>query len=341
MPTAPTATAATAATAAPSADVAPDTTVPPAPAKPRERRVSSLVKTVNLLAVVVPFVALIVAVAVTWGWGVNWVALGAFAVMYVLTVIGVTLGYHRLFTHRSYETLTPIRATLAVLGSMAVQGPVLYWVAIHRRHHQHADHAEDPHSPHVHLHHDHHDDHGPGVVGVLKGLWHAHAGWLLMGRPENMARYVGDLRKDKLVRTISRLFPLWVALGLLLPAVACGLLTMSWSGALLGFLWGGLVRVFFVHHVTWSINSVCHLWGYQSFRSDDESRNNPVFGILGLGEGWHNNHHAFPTSARHGLRWWEVDATYLLIRAMEATKLAWKVRRPTADAMAAKHVSAG
>ena len=144
------------------------------------------------------------------------------------------------------------------------------------------------------------------------------------------------LALDGLLRRMSELFPLWAALGFLIPAAIAGVVTKSWTGALLGFLWGGLVRVFFVHHITWSINSVCHLWGYRSFRSHDESRNNVVFGVIGLGEGWHNNHHAFPTSARHGLRWWEFDASYLIIRGMELVGLAWKVKVPSAAAMNAK-----
>lgn len=287
----------------------------------------SVVKVINLLAVVLPFLALILAVVLTWGWGVDAASVIVFVAMYLLTAVGVTLGYHRLFTHRSFQTFAPVRAALAVFGSMAMEGPLFYWVAIHRRHHQHADDVDDPHSPH---------QHGQGMLAMLRGLWHAHAGWLFAPTPTDLYRYVGDLRKDSLLRGADRLFVLWVAVGLILPTVVCGLITGTWTGAMLGFLWGGLVRIFFVHHVTWSINSVCHFWGYQSFKGDDESRNNPIFGVLGLGEGWHNNHHTFPTSARHGLQWWEIDATYVLIRGLELCGLAWKVRRPTAEAVALK-----
>jgi stearoyl-CoA desaturase (delta-9 desaturase) len=290
-------------------------------------QVARLIKTINLLAVVLPLLGLIAAAVLSWGWGFDLVTLGIFATMCLLTAVGVTVGYHRLFTHRAFETVRPLRAILGVLGSMAVEGPILQWVAVHRRHHQHADHEDDPHSPHLH---------GEGLGGMMRGLWHAHTGWLFADRVPGLGRYVGDLRKDPLVCRISRLFALWVVLGLLLPAAAGGLLTLSWSGALLGFLWGGLARIFFVHHVTWSINSVCHFWGYQSFRGDDESRNNPIFGVLALGEGWHNNHHAFPTSARHGLRWWEFDASYWLIRGLEKLGLAWKVRTPRPEAIAAR-----
>ncbi len=149
-----------------------------------------------------------------------------------------------------------------------------------------------------------------------------------------MERYVRDLSSDRMLRAVSRLFPLWVLIGLLIPAALGGLLSMTWYGVLAGFIWGGLVRVFLVHHMTWSINSVCHLWGGRPFRSQDESRNNAVFGVIGFGEGWHNNHHAFPTSARHGLRWWQVDLTYMIIRTLKAMKLAWKVRLPSVDAIA-------
>jgi len=279
---------------------------------------------VNLAAVVLPFLGLVAAVVFAWGWGLDWLYLWIFGVMSLVTGVGITVGYHRLFTHRSFETYAAVRVALALFGSMAVQGPLLTWVANHRRHHQHSDDHDDPHSPHAY---------GGGVAGVLRGAWHAHAGWLFRPEAPGLSRYVGDLLADRPLTRVSGLFPLWVALGLLMPAVLGGLITMTWTGALLGFIWGGLARVFFVHHVTWSINSVCHLWGTRPFRSHDESRNNPVFGVLALGEGWHNNHHAFPTSARHGLRWWEFDASYLLIRGLELLGLAWRVKVPTPAAI--------
>lgn len=288
-------------------------------------RASLTIRLLTLMAVAVPPAGLIVAILLLWGVALDGVHLAVFAAMYLLTGFGVTVGFHRLFTHRSFSAHAPTRATLAVLGSMAVEGPVLKWVAQHRRHHQHSDHDDDPHSPHLH---------GGGILGMLRGLWHAHAGWLFDADPAGLERYVGDLLKDRVVRVVSRLFVLWAALGLLIPALLGGLLTMSWMGVLLGLLWGGLVRIFLVHHVTWSINSVCHLWGYQAFRSDDESRNNIVFGMLAMGEGWHNNHHAFPTSARHGLRWWELDGTYLVIRLMSLCGLAWNVRTPDVQTIA-------
>lgn len=282
---------------------------------------------VNLLAVVLPFAGLVAAIALLWGYGFDWVHLGLLLGMYAATVLGVTIGFHRLFTHRSFETVRPVQAILAVLGSMSVEGPLLKWVAVHRRHHQHSDRDEDPHSPHLH---------GQGLVGLFKGLWHAHVGWLFQPDSPELSRYIPDLQSDGLLRRISKLFPVWVAVGMLIPAVLGGLLTWSWTGALLGFIWGGLTRVFLVHHVTWSINSVCHLWGSQPFKSRDHSRNNLVFGVVAMGEGWHNNHHAFPTSARHGLHWWQIDISYWIICAMAWLGLAWKVRVPDAAALAAK-----
>jgi stearoyl-CoA desaturase (delta-9 desaturase) len=283
---------------------------------------------VNLGLVLIPFAALVVAIVLLWGVALSWPHLAVFGGMYLLTVLGITVGYHRYFTHRSFKTSKPIAALLAFLGSMAVEGPLMNWVADHRRHHQHSDEEGDPHSPQTH---------GSGMWGMLKGMWHAHMGWLFGAPPTGRDRYIGDLRKSRMIRWMSRLFPLWVVVGLAIPAVLGGLLTMSWLGVLLGFIWGGLVRVFFVHHVTWSVNSICHLWGTRPFKSRDESCNNAVFGVLALGEGWHNNHHAFPTSARHGLRWWEVDASYMVIWAMSKVGLAWDVRVPSPARIAAKH----
>jgi stearoyl-CoA desaturase (delta-9 desaturase) len=284
----------------------------------RQDRIPAIVRWVNLAAVILPFLGFIAAAVWLWGWGFDAVQLSVFLVMYFATGLGITIGFHRLFTHRAFETHRGVKAVLGVLGSMAVEGPLFRWVAIHRRHHQHADHDDDPHSPHLH---------GEGFKGMVKGLWHAHVGWVMEPDAPGLARYVGDLRRDPMLRRVSALFPLWVLIGLLLPTVAGGLLTMT--------------CIFLVHHVTWSINSVCHLWGSRPFHGDDESRNNVVFGVLALGEGWHNNHHAFPTSARHGLRWWELDLSYWVIRAMSATGLVWKVRTPDAQAIADKRLRSG
>jgi len=278
-----------------------------------------------LLAIVIPFLGLVAIPFFLWGWGFSWPDLSLLLGMYVLTALGITIGFHRLFTHHSFETYSWVKFLLAVFGSMAVQGSLLKWVARHRQHHQHSDRPEDLHSPH---------HHGRGFLGLLRGFWHAHLGWMFQPDPPNLSHYVKDLRQSTLLRAISALFPLWVAVGLLIPAVLGGLLTGTWLGVLFGLVWGGLARIFLVHHVTWSVNSVCHLWGRRPYRSTDHSRNNFLFGVMALGEGWHNNHHAFPTSARHGLRWWQIDLSYYVIRALALLDLAWKVKLPSAEAQA-------
>jgi stearoyl-CoA desaturase (Delta-9 desaturase) len=279
--------------------------------------ISTRVRLLNLTAVILPFLGFVAVVVSLWGRGFHWVDAGLLLGMYVLTTVGITVGYHRLFTHRSFETNRVVQFVLAVLGSMAVEGPLLKWVAVHRRHHQHSDTHDDPHSPH---------EQGEGFLGLLRGLWHAHVGWFFEAVPQNLPHYVRDLRQSRVLRTASKLFPLWVILGVLIPAGLGGLLTGTWMGVLSGMLWGGLARIFLVHHVTWSINSICHLWGRQPFQTGDHSRNNVVFGVLGFGEGWHNNHHAFPTSARFGLRWWQVDLGYWFISVLALLGLASRVR---------------
>lgn len=282
---------------------------------------------VTLVVIIVPLLGVIAVPFSLWGWGFGWTDLGLLLGMYVLTALGITVGFHRLFVHRSFETYMWVKVIWAILGSMAVQGPMLKWVAMHRRHHQHSDTLHDPHSPH---------SHGGGILGLLWGFWHAHIGWFFDADPPGLDRYVEDLRASRALRVTSFLFPVWIVLGLVIPAVLGGVITLSWAGVWTGLIWGGLVRVFLVHHVTWSVNSACHLWGFRPYRSGDESRNNFVFGILAMGEGWHNTHHAFPTSARHGLRWWQADVSYWVIRALALVGLAWNVKLPTAEAQTRK-----
>jgi stearoyl-CoA desaturase (delta-9 desaturase) len=283
-----------------------------------------LERVINLIAVFLPFVGLIAAAIFLWGEGLSWIHLGLLVVMYILTGVGITVGFHRLFTHRSFETTRVVQLVLAALGCMAFQGPLLKWVANHRRHHQHSDQPGDPHSPHTQ---------GRGIFGVIRGAWHSHVGWLLLSDPPDLFRYVQDLRRLRYLRVTSALWPLWAALGLIIPTALGGLLTWTWTGAFLGLIWGGLVRIFLVHHVTWSVNSICHIWGRQPHKNGDESRNNFLFGIIAMGEGWHNNHHAFPTSARHGLRWWQIDISYWVIRTLAFCRLAWGVKLPTERAL--------
>jgi len=277
-------------------------------------------KYANLGAVVIPFIATIAAIVLLWNSLVTPADLVIAAVMYMLTAIGVTVGFHRQLTHRSFQTSKPLEYTFAVLGSMAVQGPVIAWVADHRKHHAHTDEAGDPHSPHV-SEDGHHQ-------GVLRGLWHAHSGWLMsnQGRAD-WKKYARDLYEDDGMRTINRRFPLLVLLTLAVPALAGFLISGTALGALTGLLWGGLVRIFFVHHVTWSVNSVCHFLGSRRFDTDDHSTNVFWLALPSLGESWHHNHHAFPRSAVHGLGRWEPDPSALIITGMEKLGLARNVVR--------------
>ena len=288
---------------------------------------SLLIRITNLVGVVLPFLGVIAAGYLLWGTGFSWLPLGLLVGMYVLTVLGITVGFHRLYTHRSFETNALVQAILGALGSMSVEGSLLKWVAQHRQHHQESDRLDDPHSPHLH---------GHGFVGMLRGLWYAHMGWFFRADSPNLISYVPDLMKNDVARRISCLFPVWVVLGLLIPTVIGWVVTGTGMGALLGFIWGGLVRIFFVHHVTWSINSVCHLWGRQPYQSGDQSKNNFVFGVLAFGEGWHNNHHAFPTSAKHGLEWWQIDMSYFVIRLLAIVGLAWNIKLPARQLVIAK-----
>ena len=290
-------------------------------------------KIVNLGAVVVPFLATLAAIALLWDRVVSWHDLALFAVMYLVTAAGITVGFHRMLTHRSFRTHKPTEYLFAGLGSMAVQGSVIAWVADHRKHHAHTDVEGDPHSPHV--------GHGEGVGGVMRGLWHAHTGWLLSehGRAD-WKRYAPDLYEDRGMRLINRRFVSLVMLSLVIPAAAGYLITGTLLGAATGLLWGGLVRIFFVHHITWSVNSVCHFIGSRRFEVDDHSTNVFWLALPSLGESWHHNHHAFPRSAVHGLRRWELDPSALLIAAMEKVGLAWNVIRIAPERQAAKAVGA-
>ncbi|HEY1683981.1 MAG TPA: acyl-CoA desaturase [Tepidisphaeraceae bacterium] len=291
-----------------------------------------LQRVVMFLSVVGPIAGLLVAIALLWHrrnqpWQIGYPEVLLLFGMYACTGFGVTIGYHRLLTHRSFETTRPLRLLLAILGAAAGQGMVIRWCATHRRHHQQADRDGDPHSPHLH---------GSGLIAMIQGFWHAHVGWVFGPDKRQLARSVPDLLSDRSLLLIDRLYFLWIGLGLLLPALLLGCCFRSWHGFFAGLLWGGLVRICLMQHVTWSVNSVCHIWGRRPFNSGDHSTNNMAVAVLSLGEGWHNNHHAFPTSARHGLRWWQFDPSYFLISIMKRLGLAWNVRLPSGSALAAK-----
>ncbi len=265
-----------------------------------------------LIAVIVPLLGLIAGVILFWGKGIDFSSLGLFGGFSILTILGITVGYHRQFTHKSFETTETVRKILIILGSMSVQGLLEIWVADHRHHHRHSDTEKDLHSPKF-------------------GFWKSHIGWLFRKPNQEYAKYVNDLLADEKVLTVSRLFPLWVVLGLIVPALIGFIISGTFYGAFLGFLWGGIIRIGFVHHVTWSVNSVCHMFGQRHFVSKDDSRNNIIVGILAGGEGWHNGHHAFQHSAKHGLLWWQFDLSYELIKFLEDLGLAWKVKVPSEE----------
>jgi stearoyl-CoA desaturase (Delta-9 desaturase) len=267
-----------------------------------------------------PLVALAFAAWQSWEGLLRPTDLTIFFVFYVLTGLGVTVGFHRLFTHRSFKARPAVRGTLAVLGSVAIEGPVLSWVADHRKHHAFSDRPGDPHSPHV--------DHGGGLRGELRGFVHAHIGWLFRHDQRGArARYAPDLLKDPVVSFVDRTFVLWAVGGLVLPFFLGWAIGGTVAAGLTALLWGGLVRLFVLHHLTYSINSICHVFGRRRFATTDESRNVFWLALPTFGEAWHNNHHAFPTSAQHGLRRWELDPSALVIRGLEATGLAWDVVR--------------
>jgi len=284
----------------------------------------------NLLAVVLPFIGILIAIVLLWNRAVNAADLGIMLFMYLATGVGITVGFHRLLTHRSFQTFPWVERTFAVLGSLAVEGSVLDWVADHRKHHAFSDKEGDPHSPHI--------GHGSG----LRGLWHAHAGWLMETQGlSDWKRYAPDLYEDPTMRRIGKRFPWLVLATLVIPTIAGFVLNgFTLVGALEGYLWGGLVRIFLVHHVTWSINSLCHFYGRRRFDVEDHSTNLAWLSLLSLGESWHHNHHAFPRSAYHGLRRREIDLSGLLISAMGRVGLAWNIIKITPERQREKSLAA-
>jgi len=272
-----------------------------------------------LLFDVLPFIGSVAALAWLAVRPPSGVDIGLFFLMWALTGFALTVGFHRLFTHRAFKTSTAVRVLLTVLGCMAARGPMISWTAMHRRHHERADRQGDMHSPNMH-------------GSRLRGWWHAHVGWMLQHEYPNVVHYVPDLLADKPVVRADRLYHLWVVLGLALPAALGGLLTRSWDGALGGLVWGGVVRMFVVAQSVSALNSCLHLFGSRPFRMrDNRSHNNPVLAWLVWGEGWHNNHHAFPASASFGLRWYELDPGFWVIRVLELSGLVWDVRRIDAE----------
>ncbi len=289
-------------------------------------------KIMMLTAIIGPFTGVLIAAALLWQVGfVSWEYIAMMLGGWCITSLGITIGFHRLLTHKSFETYRWVRALWMAVGTMSIEGAPLTWCAVHRRHHSHSDRHGDPHSPNLH---------GKSFFGMLKGLWHGQVGWLFSGywSKPNYEKWIPDLLKDKWLVRMNESYGLLVLLSLAIPTALGLWIEGSWFGAFLGFVWGGLVRVFLTHHVTWSINSICHVFGKRDFKSSDHSTNNALCGILAWGEGWHNNHHAFPSSARHGLKWWQFDFSWMVIQAMKLCGLAWNLKVPSAHALSSKRI---
>ena len=279
----------------------------------------------------IPFLALLAAIPVAWGWGLGWRDIVIAVVMYAIAGHGVTVGFHRHFTHGSFKAKRGLRIALAVAGSLAIEGPVIRWVADHRRHHAFSDREGDPHSPWRY---------GETIPALAKGLWWAHTGWLFDVEQTPRTKYAPDLLADEDIRKVDRAFPALVVVSLLLPPLIGGLWSMSWQGALTAFFWGSLVRVALLHHVTWSINSICHTIGERPFKSRDKSGNVWWLALLSMGESWHNLHHADPTCARHGVEKGQIDSSARIIWLFEKLGWAYDIRWPVAKRLEARRVAA-
>ena len=301
----------------------------PHPLPPR----ASLSQLIGTGAIVLgPLVAVAVAVPLLWGRAVSAVDVVLAVVLYLVTGHGVTVGFHRMFTHGSFRPKRPLKIALGVAGSMAIQGSLLSWVANHRRHHVHSDQAGDPHSPHAC---------GPSPTSAVRRFGHAHLGWLFRPDDTSAARYAPDLLRDRDAVILTRLFPVFAVASLVLPFLIGFLLSGHWRGAVSAFVWAGLVRMALLHHATWSINSVCHLIGRHPYTTSDRSGNVAALAVVSMGESWHNLHHALPSSARHGVGRWQLDSSARLIRLFERLGWATKVRWPSAARLEAARADQG
>ena len=280
-----------------------------------------MARRITLTLTIIPFLGFLVGMRLLWG-GISGLDLTLLISLYSVSILGVTVGYHRMLTHRAFDAPRSVRVALALAGSLAVEGSVIPWVADHRRHHMFTDRPGDPHSPHL--------VEGTGLGATLEGLYHAHVGWFFAKDATRVERFAPDLLKDPALVRVSNLFPLWTVISFALAPGIAFALTGSPHAALTALVWGSLVRIFLLHHVTWSINSICHFYGRRPYESDDYSTNNWLMSLVSFGEGWHNNHHAFPNSAFHGLEWWQVDIAGATIRLMRVLHLARNVHSPSA-----------
>lgn len=291
------------------------------------REAERMQRRIAFWVVLLPFLALLVGVVLLLRSAVGRIELLLLFGMYWASHIGAGMGFHRYFSHRSFQTTKAFKALLAILGSMAAQGPVVQWAAAHRRHHNFSDQKGDPHSPFVRE---------PGVWNTLRALWHAHIGWLFEPQVYDWVLYVPDLVKDRMIMKINRLYFVWVFLGLAVPSLLGYGLIGGWRGAFDGLLWGGLIRIALGHHSIWAVNSLCHMYGTRPYRSNDNSRNNLMLAIAVFGDGWHNNHHAFPTSAYHGLEWYQVDLHGYVLSLLSLVRVVWDIKRPSRSALEQK-----
>jgi stearoyl-CoA desaturase (delta-9 desaturase) len=282
-------------------------------------------RVITALLIVSPVAAIAVSVSLLWGHAIHLRDAVLAAILYAVTGHGVTVGFHRLFTHRGFTPKRPLKIALAVAGSMAIEGSVVSWVANHRRHHVHSDRSNDPHSPHTSRH---------GVLGPVRGFLHAHVGWMFDNETTAPERYAADVLRDRDLTTVSTFFPLWAVASLALPFGAGWLWSGSLIGGLTAFVWAGIIRMALLHHVTWSVNSICHMFGARPFATDDQSRNMRFLALVSFGESWHNLHHAYPASARHGVGRGQIDSSAGIIRLFEKAGWATNVRWPTAQRLA-------
>lgn len=293
-------------------------------------RIKNIQKIYGYPTVIIPTIGLIIGVIQLLLVGITPLEFWMFLSMYFLTIVGISIGFHRMLTHRSFQTNSVIKALLAILGSMAALGPVIFWCSNHRRHHKYSEKPEDPHSPYLRR---------DKSLSGWKGFWHSHIGWLFDGTATNTVVFTKDLLRDPVINSINKYYMLWVLLGLVIPAVLGGWIGGTWTSALSCFLWGGLVRIALVQNVNWCVGSICHIIGTKPLKTDEESRNIYWLAIPFIGESWHNNHHAFPNSAITGLEWWQLDISGWIIRGFEAVGLVWDVKVPTRKMIEQKKVS--